>query len=131
MSHWSEVKTQVKDVAALTAAATEMGLTVEATVNTRRPTIRGYGTMSQEVDIAVKLTGRYDLGFIQQENGSYQMVTDWWGGDVAREVGEGAGKLLQNYAYHAVASAARLAGMSVYREVQDDGAYMVVLQEQG
>jgi len=128
VSHWTTVKTQIKDVQALIAAATELGLAVELPSPTgQRPVIRGYATMRQEVDLAVKLKGRYDVGFLKQPDGTYQMTADWWQGHVAAEIGAEGGRLCQVYVFHVIAIQARKKGLGVFRSVTDDGSLRVVL----
>ena len=142
MSHWTEVKTQIKDVNALVAAAQEMGYAVQFNAP-----CRGYvygpggpeGYVPNPVcDVVVKLKGAFDLGLNKQPDGTYAIKADLWKGTggherytergtVEEELGKGYQRLLQNYAFHAVAIAARRKGLSVVKSVNTDGTYRVVL----
>jgi hypothetical protein len=131
MSHLATIQTQVRDVTALTAACQEMGLEIQVAQEIGPPpTIRGWG-WTREVDIAVKLHGRWDLGFERLADGSYKMVADDYllknYQDQAAEIGVNGGRLLQGYAFHAVAIQARRKGLSIFKTVNTDGSYRVVL----
>jgi hypothetical protein len=130
VSHLVTITTQVKDIEALKAACQDMGLEIEVAQEIgNQPTIRGWG-WTKPVDIAVKLKGRWDVGFEKAE-GFYRLVADDYllNGHQQQnaEIGLNAGTLLQNYAFHAVAIQARKKGMSVFKQVQPNGTYRVVL----
>ena len=128
MSHFTEIRTCVKDLAALTLAIRDLGLDLSLVKGVGgKPTIRGYATATREVDIAVRLHGPYDAGFLQQPDGTYQLVADWWGGHVAQEIGDQGGKLLQRYAYHVIRLQAWRKGWSVHQTMNADGSLRLVL----
>ncbi len=128
MSHFTEIRTHVKDLAALALATRDLGLDIQLVrADGTKPTIRGYATATREVDVAVRLHGPYDAGFIQQRDGTYQLVADWWNGHVAKEIGDEGGKLLQRYAYHVVRLQAWRKGLTVQHTTTEDGSLRVVL----
>jgi len=122
MSHFTSIKTKITDIQALRRAVKELGY--ELVANER---VRGFN-LSEPVDYVVRLKGSYDVGLKKNASGSYDLVVDWWGGHVAAELGEGAGKLLQAYSYHKVALEARKRGYSVTHSKQRDGTIKVVIR---
>ena len=73
MSHFSRLKTKFRHREILIQCLEDLGLTVET--NT---TIQGHEG-KHSVDIAVKTSGGYGIGFVQSADGTYDMVADWWG----------------------------------------------------
>ena len=122
MSHFATVTTQIKDIAALKSACTELGLAVAA--NT---TARGYSTNTVRGDFVIRLKGPYDIAANHQPDGSYGLTTDWWNGHVEKEVGQNFGRLLQLYAVHKATAEARKRGHSVKRKAAQGGAIKLVI----
>ena len=92
MSHFVTIKTQIKDIEALKSACGEMGLTVE-----ENALARGYSGQTHKGHYVVRLKGPYDIALNRQDNGSYQLTTDWYDDHVEKEVGKDFGRLLQSY----------------------------------
>lgn len=122
MSHFTTVTTQIKDLTALKAACSELG--VELLGNSQA---RGYSTNTLQGDYVIRLKGPYDIAVQQQPDGTFGLTTDWWNGHVEKEVGPKFGRLLQFYAVHKATMEARKRGHSVTRKVQKDGAIKLVI----
>lgn len=122
MSHFTTIKTQIKDVAALRSAITELGLELLQNSNAR-----GYVSQTMKGDYVVRLKGPYDIAVNRQPDGTYGLTTDWWDGHVAQEVGANFGRLLQLYGVHKATLEARKKGMSVQRKPQPNGSIKLVL----
>ena len=122
MSHFTTIKTQIKDLAALRSAVNELGL--QLLPNT---TARGYINQSTKGEYVLRLKGPYDVAVNQQPDGTYGLTTDWWNGHVEREVGKDYGRLLQLYGVHKATAEARKRGFSVIRNSQPNGSIKLVL----
>ena len=122
MSHFTTVKTQIKDIAALRSACAELGLTVKQNAQAR-----GYYENKTKGDYVIKLKGPYDIALNQQPDGSFGITADLWEGHVEKEVGKNYGKLMQLYGVHRVALEARKKGLSVLRRPQQNGSIKLVL----
>ena len=122
MSHFTTIKTQIKDLAALRSAVNELGL--QLLPNT---TARGYINQSTKGEYVLRLKGPYDVAVNQQPDGTYGLTTDWWDGHVQREVGKDYGRLLQLYGVHKATAEARKRGFSVIRNSQPNGSIKLVL----
>lgn len=120
MSHFLQVKTQINDLGALHDAADELGLGFQ-----EHTAVRGYYGTGDQCDVVLKLKGPYDVGFNKQEDGTYQMVCDWWSGHVEKEIGKNGGKLLQSYAYHKIAREAGQHGYTCQNTMEKDGKLKV------
>ena len=122
MSHFTEIKTQIKDIAALQLACRELGLTVKPNAQAR-----GYYENKIKGDYVVKLKGPYDIAVNKQPDGTFGLTADLWQGAVEKEVGEKYGKLIQLYGVHKATMEARRKGLSVLRRPQTNGAIKLVL----
>ncbi len=122
MSHFTEIKTQIKDIEALRSACQEMGIPLLQNVEAR-----GYYENRIKGDFVIKLKGPYDIAVNRQPDGTFGLTADLWNGHVENEVGQGYGKLLQLYGVHKATLEARKKGHMVRRSQQKDGAIKLVI----
>ena len=122
MSHFTEIKTQIKDIEALRAACKELDLAV-----LEKAEARGYAQNCIKGDYVIQLKGPYDIALNQQTGGTYGLTADLWNGYVEKEVGPSYGKLLQLYGVHKAMIEARKKGLSVLRRPIKDGSIKLVL----
>jgi hypothetical protein len=122
VSHFTTIKTQIKDIEALRGACKEMGLTV-----LEQSEARGYASNKIAGDYVIQLKGPYDVALQRQSDGAYGITSDLWQGHVESEVGKGYGKLLQLYAVHKATMEARKKGLGVLRRQKQDGSIKLVL----
>jgi hypothetical protein len=122
MSHFTEIKTQIKDIEALRLACQELGLTLLQDTEAR-----GYYENKTKGDYVVQLKGPYDIALNKQADGTFGLTADLWQGHVEKEVGKGYGKLLRLYGVHKAAIEARKKGLSVLRRHQQNGSIKLVL----
>jgi hypothetical protein len=78
MSHFTEIKTQIKDIEALRSACQEMGLTLLQDTESR-----GYDVNRTKGDYVIKLKGPFDIVFQKAE------IAEVRGGLVSRRGGRG------------------------------------------
>ena len=122
MSHFTTIKTEIKDIDALRSAVGELGLALES-----RGEARGYAGNQLKGDHVIRLKGPYDVAVNRQPNGSHGLTCDWWDGHVVRELGEKFGKLLQMYGVHKATREARRKGHLVQRRAQPNGSIKLVI----
>ncbi len=122
MSHFTKIKTQIKDIEALRSACREMGLSL-----LQNAEARGYYENRTKGDYVIKLKGPYDIALNKQPDGAFGLTADLWNGHVENEVGQGYGKLLQLYGVHKATREARKKGHLVRRSQQPDGAIKLVI----
>lgn len=121
MSHFTEVKTQIKDLALLDKAAQAHGLE-----KVKRKIINGFAGGKTEADVVWRVSNRYDVGAVKQQDGTYNLVADWWGTNHTNP--NLSQKLMQEYSIQVVLRRAKLMGHSVTKESQKDGSVKLVLQ---
>jgi len=125
MSHFTTIQTQIRDLEALNDACVEMGFPF-----LQNAPCRGYAGVTRTAPHVIRLKGPYDIAVEPsgEHNGSYGLTTDWWAGHVAREVGNGYGRLLQSYGIHKTLREARSRGLRVHRQQEQDGSVLLTLE---
>jgi len=122
MSHFTTIKTQIKDIEALRSACAELGLVAK-----QNAMARGYYENKLKGDYVIKLKGPYDIAVNQQPDGSFGLTADLWQGNVEKEVGTNYGELMQLYAVHKAMREARRKGHLTRRHPQKDGSIKLVI----
>jgi hypothetical protein len=122
MSHFTEIKTQIKDIAALAAACKELGLPLIPNAKAR-----GWAGDQLAAEFVIQLKGEFDVAVNRKPDGTYGMTADWFGGIVENEVGKGCSKLNQLYAVHKATIEARKKGYIVTRQTGKNGNINLVM----
>ena len=122
MSHFTTIKTQIKDIEALRAACQELGLPL-----LQKTDARGFGGNKLAGDYTIQLKGPFDIAVQKQKDSSFGFTSDLWAGHVEKEVGKGYGRLLQLYAVHKATREARKKGHFVSRSTKQDGSIKLVI----
>ncbi len=125
MSHFTTIKTEVRDLVALGDACVEMDLKL-----TPNSPCRGYGGATRKADHTIRLKGPYDIAVdpSPEKDGSYALSADWYAGHVEKEVGIGYGRLLQSYGVHKTFREAHSRGLRATRRLEADGSVLVTLE---
>ena len=116
MSHFTDVETEIRDVIALQAACNELGF--ELLENAKA---RGYGKSHIKGEYVIKLKGPYDIALNRNKETTFALTTDWWNGNVEKEVGHKFGKLLQFYGVCKARAEAQAKGYTTRRQLLKDG----------
>ena len=122
MSHFTDIETRVRDIAAVRAACAELGLQVLENAEAR-----GYAQNKVRGDFVIQLNGPYDVALQRDDNGNYRFVADLWQGHVEKELGQGFGRLKQLYGVHKATIEARRKGLSVRRRKLPNGSIRLAL----
>ena len=122
MSHFTSIKTQIKDIEALRSAVKEMDLELIANTDAR-----GFYQNKIKGDFVIRLKGPFDIAVNKQPDDTYGLTTDWWEGHVEKEVGKGFGKLLQLYGVYKATLEAKKKGLSILRKFQPNGSIKLIL----
>jgi hypothetical protein len=126
MSHFTTIQTQIRDVDALEAACTELGVEL-----LRDTEARGFANSTRHGELVVRLKGPYDIAANRSdaatENAPYELATDWWNGHVEAEVGPNFGRLLQLYGVHKTMREAAKKRLRVTRHQENDGSIRLSL----
>lgn len=127
MSHFSQIKTQLRNLSSLQAALTDLGIDWKEGPQQ----VRGYQGQTREADVAIEQQNGYDVGF--SWNGQeYELVADlqFWKQDLT--VDRFLSQVTQRYAYHTVMHETTQKGFHLTEQQQNpDGSIRLVLQRWG
>ncbi len=125
MSHFSTIKTELKEVKPLIKALNQLGYSI----NQGKKYVKGYKGRVTDVDISMELQGNTMVGFkFNKNSNSYELVTDidLWNLDLPVE--RFISKVTQMYAYHTIISKTEEDGYQVVKQQnKNDGSIELVL----
>ena len=125
MSHFSTIKTQLKDAEPLIRALNNLGYLI----NKEEKFVKGYKGKFTAVDISMNLPGDTKVGFKWDNNSNaYELVTDLdlWRFDLPVE--RFISKVTQMYAYETIISKTKDDGYQIVEQKnQNDGSIELVL----
>jgi hypothetical protein len=131
MSHFTKCALKMTNLAALKKALADMKLEFTEAEAGQTVTVRGYQGDTLAAAMSINM-GRYDIGVVDNHNGTYDIVADWWGVETTKGVSEEEFKntLSQKYQYHNVKQACEDKGYAVEEEVnEEDGSIRLVVRK--
>ena len=125
MSHFSTIKTQLKEAEPLIKALNNLGYII----NQEEKLIKGYRGKFTAVDISMDLPGETKVGFKWDNNSnSYELVTDLDLWKYELPVERFISKVTQMYAYETIISKTKEDGYQIVEQKnQNDGSIELVL----
>jgi len=125
MSHFSTIKTQLKDSEPLIKALNKLGYII----NEEEQFVKGYRGKFTAVDISMNLPGDTKVGFKWDNNSNaYELVTDLDLWKFELPVERFISKVTQMYAYETIISKTKEDGYQIVEEKnQNDGSIELVL----
>jgi len=125
MSHFSTIKTQIKEVQPLIKALDNLGYTVDQ----EEKFVKGYRGKFTAVDISMNLPGDTKVGFKWDNNANaYELVTDLDLWKFELPVERFISKVTQMYAYQTIISKTKEDGYQIVEQKnKNDGSIELVL----
>jgi Protein of unknown function (DUF1257) len=125
MSHFSNIKTKIRNVESLTAALTDLGIEWK----TGSQPVRGYQGDTRTAAVTIQQDNGYDIGFCDNGNNEYELVADLQFWEQNWSVDRFLSQVTQRYAYHTVLTEATKQGFQVVEECdRQDGSIKLVVQ---
>lgn len=131
MSHFTKCALKMTNLAAIKKALADLGHRFVEAEEGQTVTVRGFRGDTLQAAISVDM-GRYDVGVIANQDGTYDITADWWGVETTKGISEEEFKnaLSQKYQYHNVKMACEEKGYSVEEEVnEEDGSIRLVVRK--
>jgi hypothetical protein len=124
MSHFSQIKTQIRNLASLKDALTELGIDWKPGPRM----VRGYRGQTRSAEITIEQDNGYDLGF--SWNGKeYEMVADLQYWQQPWSVDGFLRRVTQRYAYHTIMKETAQQGFQVTEQQENqDGSIRLLVQ---
>ncbi len=123
MSHFTKCELKLTNLNAIKSAIESLEYEYEEATETQKVRVRGWRGQSEEAVVGIKLS-KYDIGVVQNADGTYTLVADWWGVETTTGVTqeEFVTRLNQKYQYHNVMEACEAKGYTLEEEeVEEDG----------
>jgi hypothetical protein len=124
MSHFSQIKTQIRKLSSLQSALTDLDISWKSGPQP----VRGYRGQTKTAEVTIEQDNGYDVGF--SWNGSeYELVADLQYWQQPWSVERFLSRVTQRYAYHVVLDESANKGFQVAEQQQnEDGSIRLVLQ---
>lgn len=124
MSHFSKIKTTLKDLTLLKKALTDLSVNWDTEVKQ----IKGYKDQTDFANLVISQNNDYDIGF--SWNGfEYQLVADLQFWQQPWSVELFLDKVSQRYAYHSIVDSTEKQGFKAIEEVKlEDSSIQLTLQ---
>ncbi|MBW4481423.1 MAG: DUF1257 domain-containing protein [Tildeniella torsiva UHER 1998/13D] len=126
MSHFSQIKTKIRNLDSLKLALNDLGTDWKA----GPCDVRGYQGQTQTADVVISQDNGYDIGFRRNpETSDYELVADlqYWRQPLTVE--GFLSQVTQRYAYNTVVSETSRQGFQLAEEqVREDGSVRLVVQ---
>lgn len=126
MSHFSQIKTKIRNLDSLQAALTDVG----AQWKSGPVEVRGYQGQTQVADVVIEQANGYDIGFRQNaQTREYELVADLQYWQQPLTVDGFLNQVTQRYAFHTVLSESSRQGFQVAeQQTNRDGSIRLVVQ---
>ena len=126
MSHFSKIKTTLRDRSTLKATLSDLELNWEE--NTKQ--IRGYNNQTHEADIIINQdNSKYDIGFCWNGN-EFELVSDLQFWEQKYSVESFLNKISQRYAYNCIINESSKKGFQPTETVsREDGSIKLVINK--
>jgi len=131
MSHFTKCALKMTNLQAIKKALEDMKLNVKYAEQGQQVMVRGYRGDKIQAAMSIDM-GRYDIGVLENQDGTYEITADWWGVETTKGVSEDEFKhqLSQKYQYHNVKQACEEKGYAVEEEVnEEDGSIRLVVRK--
>ena len=124
MSHFSNIKTKIRNLTSLKAALQDLGIEWKEGATP----IRGYKGQTKDAEVVIQQENNYDFGF--SWNGSeYELVADLQYWQQPLTVEGFLRQVTQRYAYHTVVNETTKQGFEISEQQKnEDGSIRLVLQ---
>lgn len=126
MSHFSQIRTKIRNLSALQAALSDLGTDWKS----GPAPVRGYQGKVETADVVIEQANGYDIGFkLNPETKAYELVADLQYWQQPLSVDGFLNQINQRYAFHTIKEATANEGFQVAeQETTEDGAIRLVVQ---
>ena len=126
MSHFSQIKTKIRNLDSLKLALNDLGADWKA----GPCDVRGYQGQTQSAEVVIAQDNGYDIGFrLNPETSDYELVADLQYWQQPLTVEGFLSQVTQRYAYNTVVAETSRQGFQLAEEqIQKDGSVRLVVQ---
>lgn len=131
MSHFTKCELKLTNLAALKAALKDLEMDFEEAAEFQHVVVRGYRGDTIKGKLKINM-GQYDIGLIENADGTLEFTADWWGVETTKGVSQAEFEqaVNQKYQYHNVKMACEEKGYAVEEELnEEDGSIRLVVRK--
>jgi hypothetical protein len=131
MSHFTTVATKITNLKALTQALEKLKL--KFTQAGEGVVVRGWRGQTSLAEVSINM-GKYDIGVVKNEDGTYGLVADWWGVETTagKTEAEVVSEINKEYAYQQVVISCEEQGYKIDEHtVAEDGTIKLSVSKWG
>jgi hypothetical protein len=131
MSHFTKCDLKITNLVALKRALADLGHTFTEAKDEVGVVVRGYKGQKLNAEVSIDM-GKYDIGVVKQQDGTYELVADWWGIETTRgtQEKEFVEELNQKYAYQRVVMACEEQGYTLEEtKNEEDGRIALTVKK--
>jgi hypothetical protein len=131
MSHFTKCDLKITNLVALKKALADLNHTFAESQEGVGVSVRGYKGQTLNAEVSIDM-GKYDVGVVKQQDGTYELVADWWGIETTRGTTEAefVEELNQRYAYQRVVMACEEQGYAMEQETNEEtGAISLTMKK--
>lgn len=121
MSHFTKCEMKITNLVALRRALEDLKLKFTTNDQNQEVQVRGWKGQKMNAEIAIDM-GKYDIGVVKNDNGTYDLVADWWGVETTQGTTEEefSQQLNQRYAYQRVVQACEENGYEMAEQKDEE-----------
>jgi hypothetical protein len=126
MSHFSQIRTKIRNLTSLKAALTDLGVDWKQGPSP----VRGYQGLTETAEVVIEQPNGFDVGFrLNPDTKEYELVADLQYWQQPLSVDGFINQISQRYAFHTVLEATSNEGFQVAeQQTTEDGAIRLVVQ---
>ena len=131
MSHFTKCELKLTNLAALKAALKDLEMDFEEAAEHQHVVVRGSRGDTIKGKLKINM-GQYDIGLIENQDGTLEFTADWWGVETTKGVSQAEFEqaVNQKYQYHNVKMACEEKGYAVEEELnEEDGSIRLVVRK--
>lgn len=133
MSHFTTVATKINDLTCLLRALDKLKWSYTCAEEGQTVAVRGWKGQTTQAEMSIHM-GKYDIGVVRNEDGSYGLQADWWGIEttIAKTEQEIIEEINREYAYQKVVVACEAQGYRIDEQTQaEDGTIKLSVSKWG
>lgn len=126
MSHFSQIRTKIRNLSSLQSALTDLGIDWKSGPSP----VRGYQGSAETAEVVIEQPNGFDIGFrLNPDTKDYELVADLQYWQQPLSVDGFVNQISQRYAFHTVLEATAQEGFQVAEhKTTEDGAIRLVVQ---
>lgn len=121
MSHFTKCELKMTNLEAIKLALEDLEWQFAEAEEHQTVNVRGWRGQELGGKLSINM-GKYDIGVVKNENGTYDLVADWWGVETTQGITEQefSEELNQRYAYQRVVEACEQQGYQMEEQKDEE-----------